>query len=66
MSKTKFKVGDNKFENRLIYTVKTNKGNFTLRNKSASNLTDDTKPRWTIDVNKGALGNKRNLEVKFK
>jgi hypothetical protein len=62
----KFKVGDNKFEYGVIYKIKTDKGYFTLRNKSASNLSDGSKPRWTIDINKGTLGNNKNLEIKFK
>jgi hypothetical protein len=33
----KFKVGDNKFEYGVIYKIKTDKGYFTLRNKSAYN-----------------------------
>ncbi|VVH56187.1 hypothetical protein BAZOLSSOX_2688, partial [uncultured Gammaproteobacteria bacterium] len=36
----KFKVGNNKFEDGVIYKIKTEKGSFTLRNKSASNLSD--------------------------
>jgi hypothetical protein len=51
---------------KVIYKIKTDKGYFTLRNKSASNLSDGSKPRWTIDINKGTLGNNKNLEIKFK
>jgi hypothetical protein len=97
----KFKVGDNKFEYGVIYKIKTDKGYFTLRNKSASmlssrsffrvrkntslasskvkssslyqtplciasNLSDGSKPRWTIDVPKEILGLKNGKEIKFK
>ena len=62
----KFKVGNNKFEYGVIYKIKTDKGYFTLRNKSASNLSDGSKPRWTIDVPKEILGLKNGKEIKFK
>jgi hypothetical protein len=62
----KFKVGDNKFEYGVIYKIKTDKGYFTLRNKSAYNLSDGSKPRWTIDVPKEILGLKNGKEIKFK
>ncbi|VVH58313.1 hypothetical protein BSPCLSOX_1396, partial [uncultured Gammaproteobacteria bacterium] len=64
----KFKVGDNKFEYGVIYKIKTDKGYFTLRNKSASNLSDGSKPRWTIDVSKkiAGTGRKGTEEIKFK
>jgi hypothetical protein len=35
-------------------------------NKSASNLSDGSKPRWTIDVPKEILGLKNGKEIKFK
>ncbi|VVH50450.1 hypothetical protein BPUTSESOX_165, partial [uncultured Gammaproteobacteria bacterium] len=59
----KFKVGNNKFEDGVIYKIKTEKGSFTLRNKSASNLSDGSKPRWTIDV---IFKGNRKKEAKFK
>jgi hypothetical protein len=63
----KFKVGNNKFEDGVIYKIKTEKGSFTLRNKSASNLSDGSKPRWTIDVPKEFLGQTGGrFEIKFK
>ena len=62
----KFKVGNNKFEDGVIYKIKTEKGSFTLRNKSASNLSDGSKPRWTIDVPKEFLGIRKGKEIKFK
>jgi hypothetical protein len=96
----KFKVGDNKFEYGVIYKIKTDKGYFTLRNKStperpaptpppkpparskiismyrvnkftlrdlsSSKVKGGTTERWTIDINKGALGNNKKLEIKFK
>jgi hypothetical protein len=50
------------------YDIKTEKGSFTLRNKSASNLSDGSKPRWTIDVPNKLLGMKNGKgtsEIKF-
>jgi archaeosine-15-forming tRNA-guanine transglycosylase len=60
----KFKVGDNKFEYGVIYKIKTDKGYFTLRNKSASNLSDGSKPRWTIDVSKKIAGTLTSVFIK--
>jgi hypothetical protein len=40
-------------------------GYFTLRNKSAYNLSDGSKPRWTIDVPKEILGLKNGKEHLF-
>jgi hypothetical protein len=54
------------FEYGVIYKIKTDKGYFTLGNKSASNLSDGSKPRWTIDVPKEILGLKNGKEIKFK
>jgi hypothetical protein len=39
----KFKVGDNKFEYGVIYKIKTDKGYFTLRNKSCVSSSQNTR-----------------------
>jgi hypothetical protein len=50
-----------------MYRVVDKNGNkFTLRDLSSSKVKGGTTERWTIDINKGALGNNKKLEIKFK
>jgi hypothetical protein len=48
------------------YSIKTDKGSFNLRDYSHSKAKGISNERWTIDINKGTLGNNKNLEIKFK
>ena len=48
-----------------LYSIKTDKGSFTLRNNSKSKLPNGKKPKWTIDI-KLIDGKKvSNYEIKF-